>query len=83
MRVKENQNINLMRLSEEYLESVFSTKQLLLFFSSSKLAKKVPSNRVNSSLEGKFGTVGDTFVLVLEPLFMKISNLCKNHLLMA
>jgi hypothetical protein len=43
----------------------------------------VPSNRVISSLEGKFGTVGDTFVLVLEPLFMKISNLCKNHLLMA
>jgi len=43
----------------------------------------LPSNRVISSLEGKFGTVGDTFVLVLEPLFMKISNLCKNHLLMA
>jgi hypothetical protein len=43
----------------------------------------VPSNRVISSLEGKFGTVGDTFVLVLEPLFMKISNLCKNNLLMA
>ena len=41
---------------------------------------KVLSNRVISSLEGKFGTVGDTFVLVLEPLFMKISNLCKNHL---
>ncbi len=39
--------------------------------------------RVISSLEGKFGTVGDTFVLVLEPLFMKISNLCKNQLLMA
>jgi hypothetical protein len=39
----------------------------------------VPSNRVISSLEGKFGTVGDTFVLVLEPLFMKISNLCKNQ----
>ncbi len=32
----------------------------------------LPSNRVISSLEGKFGTVGDTFVLVLEPLFMKI-----------
>ncbi len=43
----------------------------------------VPSNRVISSLEGKFGTVSDTFVLVLEPLFMKISNLYKNHLLMA
>jgi hypothetical protein len=42
--------------------------------------KKVPSNRVISSLEGKFGIVGDTFVLVLEPLFMKISNLCKKHL---
>jgi hypothetical protein len=40
----------------------------------------IPSNRVISSLEGKFGTVGDTFVLVLEPFFMKISNLCKNHL---
>jgi hypothetical protein len=40
----------------------------------------IPSNRVISSLEGKFGTVGDTFVLVQEPLFMKISNLCKNHL---
>jgi hypothetical protein len=34
----------------------------------------LPSNRVISSLEGKFGTVDDTFVLVLEPLFMKISN---------
>ncbi len=44
------------------------------------LVRLVPSNRVISSLEGKFGTVGDTFVLVLEPLFMKISNLCKNHL---
>ncbi len=40
----------------------------------------IPSNRVISSLEGKFGTIGDTFVLVLEPLFMKKSNLCKNHL---
>ncbi len=41
----------------------------------------LPSNRVISSLDGKFGTVGDTFALVLEPLFMKILNLCKNHLL--
>jgi hypothetical protein len=40
----------------------------------------IPSNRVISSLEGKFGTVGEPFVLVLEGLFMKISNLCKNHL---
>ncbi len=39
--------------------------------------KLVPSNRVISSLEGKFSTVGDSFVLVLGPLFMKISNLCK------
>ncbi len=35
-------------------------------------------NRVISSLEGKFGRVGEHFVLVLERLFMKISNLCKN-----
>jgi hypothetical protein len=42
--------------------------------------KLLPSNRIISSLEGKFGTVGETFVLVLEPLFMKISNLCINHL---
>jgi hypothetical protein len=40
----------------------------------------VPSNRVISSLEGKFGTVGEPFVLVLEGLFMKILNLCKNDL---
>ncbi len=40
----------------------------------------VPSNRVISSLEGKFGTVGEPLVLVLEGLFMKISNLCKNYL---
>jgi hypothetical protein len=40
----------------------------------------VPSNRVISSLEGKFGIVGKLFVLVVEHLFMKISNLCKNHL---
>jgi hypothetical protein len=31
---------------------------------------------------GKFGTVGEPFVLVLERLFMKTSNLCKNHLWM-
>jgi hypothetical protein len=42
----------------------------------------VPSNRVISSLDGKFGTVGETFVLVLEGLFIKISNLYKNHLWM-
>jgi hypothetical protein len=42
----------------------------------------VPSYRVISSLEGKFGTVSEIFVLVLERLFMKISNWCKNHLLM-
>ncbi len=36
------------------------------------LTINVSSSRVISSLEGKFGTVGDTFVLVLEPLFMKI-----------
>jgi hypothetical protein len=40
----------------------------------------IPSNRVISALEGKFGRVGEPFVLVLEGLFMKISNLCKNHL---
>ncbi len=32
------------------------------------------SNRDNSSLKGKFGTVGETFIPVLERLFMKISN---------
>jgi hypothetical protein len=40
----------------------------------------LPSNRVISSLEGKFGTVGEPFFPVLEPLFMKISSLCKNLL---
>jgi hypothetical protein len=40
----------------------------------------IPSNRVISSLEGKFGIVGKLFVLVVGHLFMKISNLCKNHL---
>jgi hypothetical protein len=40
----------------------------------------VPSNRVISSLEGKFGTVGESFVPVIECFFMKISNLCKNQL---
>ncbi len=40
----------------------------------------VPSNRVISSLEGKFSTVGESIVLVIERLFMKISNLCHNHL---
>jgi hypothetical protein len=54
-----------------------------LIFKQNFYYKIIPSNRVISSLEGKFGIVGDTFVLVLEPLFMKISNLCKNHLLMA
>jgi hypothetical protein len=41
---------------------------------------EIPSNRVISSLEGKFGRVGESFVPVIEPLFMKISNLCKSHL---
>jgi hypothetical protein len=40
----------------------------------------IPSNRVFSSLEGKFGTVDGTFVLVIDDLFMKISNICKNSL---
>ncbi len=42
----------------------------------------LPSNRVISSLEGKFGTVGDTFVLVLEPLFMNqicVKTICEWH----
>ena len=34
--------------------------------------RNVPSNRVISALEGKFGRVGEPFVLVLEGLFMKI-----------
>ncbi len=46
------------------------------------LLDTVPSNRVFSSLEGKFGTIGETFVMILERLFMKISNLCKNDLSM-
>jgi hypothetical protein len=50
-----------------------------LQFNTLPLVTLVPSNRVISSLEGKFGTVGETFVLILEPLFMKISNLCKNQ----
>ena len=45
-----------------------------------RFIQDVPSNRVISALEGKFGRVGEPFVLVLEGLFMKISNLCKNHL---
>jgi hypothetical protein len=40
----------------------------------------VPSNRVISSMEGKFVTDCKTSLPVLERLFMKISNLCKNHL---
>ncbi len=58
----------------------FAEDILLLLGIGQPGVQTVPSNRVISSLEGKFGTVGDTFVLVLEPLFMKISNLCKNHL---
>ncbi len=38
-------------------------------------------NRVISSLEGNFGTVSETFVQVLERLFIKIWNLCKNYFL--
>jgi len=41
----------------------------------------IPSDRVILSLEGKFGTVGETFVPVLEHLFTKISNLCKKDFL--
>jgi hypothetical protein len=40
----------------------------------------VPSNRVISSLEGKFVTVCATFVPVTARSFLKISNLCKNIL---
>jgi hypothetical protein len=75
-----------------FSQSLVTTKSLQdflfrpTFFYCNECIWRVPSNRVISSLEGKFSTVGDTgdtFVLVLEPLFMKISNLCKNHLLMA
>jgi hypothetical protein len=33
----------------------------------------------NFIIGGKFGIVGENFVLVLESFFMKISNLCKNQ----
>jgi hypothetical protein len=39
--------------------------------------KSVPSNRVISSVEGKFGTVCENFLPVLERLFMKICYLNK------
>ncbi len=61
--------------------AVLSYNAVLPFAYFKLITFRVPSNRVISSLEGKFGTVCDTFVLVLKPLFMKISNLCKNHLL--
>jgi hypothetical protein len=53
------------------MDSLFSFSTCLII---------VPSNWVTPSLVGKFGTVGQTFVPVIDHLFMKISNLCKNSL---
>jgi hypothetical protein len=73
-------NFKLKELSQDGGRADFSKQADFLSKVMPELISTVPSNWVISSLEGKFGTVGDTFVLVLEPLFMKISNLCKNHL---
>ncbi len=61
--------------------SIADDQDLLRSFQCKKTSRPIPipSNRVISSLEGKFGTVCETFLSVLERLFMEISDLCKKH----
>ncbi len=64
-------------LSEAYSDRTVVTTCLpfvpyMCLISGLELTVAVPSNWVISSLEGKFGTVSETCVQVLERLFMKI-----------
>jgi hypothetical protein len=56
------------------------SEKLLKNLENHRHEQKKPSNRVISSSEGKFVTVGATFVPVINRSFLKISNLCKNIL---